>query len=45
MTINVFLNESCKDAMNLTDFVENLQITLDDLNLQDNGYMGVTNIF
>lgn len=47
MTINVFLNESCKDAMNLTDFVENLQITLDDLKFtKDNGYVeGVTNIF
>ena len=23
MTINVFLNEQCKDALNLTDFVQN----------------------
>ena len=47
MTINLFLNESCKDAMNLTDFVENLQITLEDLKFtKDNGYVeGVTNIF
>ena len=27
MTINLFLNENCKDAMNLTDFVENLKPT------------------
>ena len=47
MTINIFLNEQCKDAMNLTDFIENLQITLDDLMYtKDNGYIkGVSNIF
>ncbi len=47
MTINVFLNEQCKDAMNLTDFVNNLQITLDDLIYTKNhGYAkGVSNIF
>ena len=26
ITINLFLNEYCKDAMNLTDFVDNLQV-------------------
>ena len=31
MTINVFLNEKCKNAMNLTDFVEQLSITMDGL--------------
>ena len=47
LVINLFLNESCKDAMNFTDFVENLQITLEDLKFtKDNGYVeGVTNIF
>ena len=46
MTINVFLNEKCKNAMNLTDFVEQLHITMDDLNFtKKNGYIeGVTNI-
>jgi hypothetical protein len=29
--INVFLNETCKDAMNLSNFVDNLTITLGDL--------------
>jgi len=29
--INVFLNDKCKDAMNLLDFVENLQYRLEDL--------------
>ena len=31
ISINVFLNEHCKNAMNLTDFVEKLQITFEDL--------------
>ena len=29
--INVFLNDKCKDAMNLLDFVENLQYRIEDL--------------
>ena len=47
MTINLFLNENCKNAMNLTDFVDNLKITLEDLEFtKNNGYIeGVTNIF
>ena len=47
MTINVFLNEKCKDAMNLTDFVENLKISLQDLEYtQEHGYVkGISNIF
>ena len=28
ISINVFLNENCKDAMNLTDFMETLQVTI-----------------
>ena len=31
ISINVFLNKHCQNAMNLKDFVENLQITFDDL--------------
>ena len=31
MTINVFLNQECKNAMNLTDFVENVKVSLEDL--------------
>ena len=47
MTINVFLNEKCKDAMNLTDFVENLKISLQDLEYtKEEGYVkGISNIF
>lgn len=47
MTINVFLNEKCKDAMNLTKFIQNIQISLEDLMYtKNNGYIkGLTNIF
>jgi len=47
MTINVYLNEKCKDAMNLSDFVNNLPISLDDLlYTQEHGYVeGISNIF
>ena len=46
MTINVFLNEQCKNALNLTDFVQNIKVTLEDLQYtKDNGFVdGVTNI-
>ena len=46
MTINVFLNEKCKDALNLTDFVQNIKVTLEDLKYsKDNGFVdGVNNI-
>lgn len=30
--INVYLNDTCKDALNITDFVSSLQIKLGDLN-------------
>ena len=29
--LNVFLNETCKDAMNITDFVDSLQLQISDL--------------
>ena len=29
--INIFLNEQCKDAMNMTDFIESIQLTLEDM--------------
>ena len=38
ISINVFLNEHCKNAMNLADFVEKLQVTFEDL-----VYTGKTN--
>ena len=47
MSINVYLNEKCKDAMNLTDFVDKLTVSLEDLSYtRDNGFVkGISNIF
>jgi hypothetical protein len=44
--INMFLNEKCKNAMNLEDFVEKIKLTLEDLQFtRDNGYaLGISNI-
>ncbi len=46
LNINLFLNQNCKDAMNLTDFIDNLKYSLEDLNYSGkNGYVkGVSNI-
>ena len=47
MTINVFLNEKCKDAINLTDFINSLEVSLEDLQYtKEHGYIkGISNIF
>jgi hypothetical protein len=44
--LNVFLNEHCKDAMNLMDFVDSLKLQLSDLeNVGKFGYVeGISNI-
>ena len=44
--LQVFLNETCKDAMNITDFVNSIQPTLEDLeNVGRVGYAeGISNI-
>jgi len=39
--INVFLNETCKNAMNFSDFVNNIQITYEDL--ENNARLGFVN--
>ena len=46
ISIKLFLNENCKDALNLTDFVKNIKVTLEDLAYtKNNGFVdGVTNI-
>jgi len=46
-SINFFLNEKCKNAMNLEDFVEKIKFTLEDLNFtKENGYAkGISNVF
>jgi hypothetical protein len=44
--LQVFLNETCKDAMNLTDFVDSLQIQISDLEkVGKEGFVaGISNI-
>ena len=44
--LNFFLNETCKDAMNIMDFVESIQFQLSDLeNVGEKGYIeGISNI-
>ena len=46
VSINVFLNEHCSNAMSLSDFVEQLQITIEDLKYtgQTNYVEGISNI-
>lgn len=40
VSINVFLNDQCKDAMNLVDFVNTIQCRLEDLeHIGKNGYI------
>ena len=45
--LNVFLNEQCKDALNITEFVNSLQLSLSDLeNIGSKGFIhGISNIF
>jgi hypothetical protein len=45
--LNIFLNETCKDALNIMDFVNSLQLQLKDLETTGNlGYVeGITKIF
>lgn len=47
ISINVYLNENCKNAMNLTDFVEQINVSLEDLMYtQQHGHTeGLANIF
>ena len=44
--INVFLNEQCKDAMNMTEFIESIQLNLQDMmKIADDGQTtGMSNI-
>lgn len=44
--LNLFLNEKCKDAMNINDFVDSIQLDLDDLEYMGRlGYVeGISNI-
>jgi hypothetical protein len=46
ISINLYLNEHCKDAMNLTDFVDQIKVQLEDIMYQDRttSAAGLTNI-
>lgn len=46
LNINVFLNEKCKDAMSMNEFIESIDISLQDLLLtKDKGFAsGISNI-
>jgi len=45
--LNIFLNETCKDALNINDFIDSLQLQLNDLDkMNELGYVnGLTRIF
>ena len=45
--LHLFLNEKCKDALNVNEFIENVQLGLDDLEYTGReGYVkGLTNVF
>lgn len=44
--LNVFLNETCRDAMNINEFIENIDVQLKELEfVANNGYVaGITDI-
>ena len=46
VNINMFLNEQCKDAMNMTEFIESIQLSLEDMmNIATTGQtQGMTSI-
>jgi hypothetical protein len=44
--LNFFLNETCKDAINLKDFIESIEVSISDLKkLGNKGYVeGISNL-
>ena len=44
--INVFLNEKCKDAMNMSDFIKSIEVSLQQLDLTKTKGLeqGITNV-
>ena len=47
INLNVFLNENCRDAINMSDFIKSLQIKFADLDyIKNNGLMeGISTLF
>jgi hypothetical protein len=46
LNLQIFLNKTCKDAINIGEFIDNIKISLNDLNcIGDKGYVkGISNI-
>ena len=45
-TINMFLNEKCKDAQNFSKFIEELKTKVDMMKIYENGYVdGISKLF
>jgi hypothetical protein len=45
-TINMFLNEKCKDALNFSKFIEELKSKVDMMKIYENGYVdGISKLF
>ena len=43
-TINIFLNDACKDAINMSDFIKKIEIAVDDVSkIADCGYIEAVN--
>ena len=47
LNLQVFLNEDCKDAINFSDFIKQIQVSFEDLeNQAENGYVkGISKLF
>jgi len=47
LNVNLFLNEQCKDAISLNDFIKNIEVSVNDLLLsKDKGLVkGISNLF
>ena len=47
LNINIFLNEQCKDALTMNEFIDKIKVTMDDLMITKNKGLteGVSNIF
>jgi len=47
VNINVFLNEQCRDAINMSEFIDSLKFNIDDINLNHNNNLlnGLSTLF
>jgi hypothetical protein len=40
LNINMFLNEECKNAINMSDFIKSIQVSMDQLHYTTNNGLG-----